>query len=171
LVDEHGAVLAHDGAIQGNLQIRGHWIVDCYFGMAQTALTDDGWFDTGDVATIDADGYMIIRDRAKDIIKSGGEWISTVELENIAIAHPGIANAAAIAARHPKWDERPVLLAIKVAGAEPTEDDIKAFYVGKLASWQVPDRVIFVTELPIGATGKILKNVLRAQYGNVLVEG
>jgi len=169
LVDETGALLPNDGATQGNLQIRGYWIVDTYFGVEKSALTGDGWFDTGDVATIDHDGYMVIRDRSKDIIKSGGEWISTVELENIAIAHPGIANAAAIAARHPKWDERPVLLAIKAAGADPTEAGIKAWYDGKIASWQVPDRVIFVEELPIGATGKVLKNKLREKYGEVLM--
>ena len=122
IIDDEGHVLPHDGATQGELQIRGHWIVDTYFMQEKSALTMDGWFDTGDVATIDPNGYMIIRDRSKDIIKSGGEWISTVELENIAIAHPDIANAAAIAARHEKWDERPVLIALRHEGATITEE-------------------------------------------------
>ncbi len=171
IVGEDGTVLAHDGETQGDLQIRGHWIVDSYYGKDESALTEDGWFDTGDVATIDADGYMVIRDRSKDIIKSGGEWISTVELENIAIAHPEVANAAAIAARHDKWDERPVLVAVKAPGADPSEDDIRGYYDGKIAKWQVPDRVIFVDELPLGATGKVLKNKLRDQFGEILMEG
>ncbi|MGB2201095.1 MAG: long-chain fatty acid--CoA ligase [Pseudooceanicola atlanticus] len=170
IVDDAGQELPRDGETQGELQIRGHWIVDSYFGQDGSALTDDGWFDTGDVATLDADGYMVIRDRSKDIIKSGGEWISTVELENIAIAHPKIANAAAIAARHPKWDERPVILAVAAEGASPTEDEVKASYDGKVANWQVPDRVIFVDDLPLGATGKVLKNKLRDTYGDVLLE-
>lgn len=170
LVNESGAILPDDGKTQGELQIRGHWIVESYFKAGKSALTMDGWFDTGDVATIDADGYMIIRDRSKDIIKSGGEWISTVELENIAVAHPGIANAAAIAARHKKWDERPVLIAIKAEGADPSVEEIRAFYDGKIASWQVPDTVIFVDTLPIGGTGKVLKNKLRDQYGDVLMD-
>ena len=171
IVDEAGHVLPEDGEAQGELQIRGHWIVDTYFKADTTATTIDGWFDTGDVATIDPDGYMIIRDRSKDIIKSGGEWISTVELENIAIAHPGVANAAAIAAAHEKWAERPVLIVVKAEGADPTEDEIRAFYDGKIAHWQVPDKVIFVEELPIGGTGKVLKIKLREQFGNVLMDG
>ena len=170
LIDADGNRLPEDGETQGDLQIRGHWIVDSYFGKDECALTDDGWFDTGDVATIDADGYMIIRDRSKDIIKSGGEWISTVELENIAIAHPGVANAAAIAALHPKWDERPVVIAVKVEGADFSEAELIATYDGKVAKWQVPDMVIFVDDLPVGATGKVLKNKLREAYGDVLIK-
>ncbi|SEP63480.1 long-chain-fatty-acid--CoA ligase [Thalassovita taeanensis] len=169
ILDEEGHVLPNDGASQGELQIRGHWIVDTYFRADKSTLTMDGWFDTGDVATIDADGYMIIRDRSKDIIKSGGEWISTVELENIAIAHPGVANAAVIAARHPKWDERPVLVVLPVSGASPSEKELLAFYDGKIASWQVPDKVIIVDALPIGGTGKVLKNKLREQFGDILM--
>ena len=171
IVDDAGEPLPHDGDTQGALEIRGHWIVESYFGMDETALNADGWFDTGDVATIDADGYMVIRDRSKDIIKSGGEWISTVELENIAIAHPAIANAAAIAALHDKWDERPILIAVKTEGADPSEAEVLEFYTDKVAKWQVPDRVIFVAELPIGATGKVLKNKLRAEFGNTLMQG
>ena len=170
LVDEAGHVLPHDGKAQGELQIRGHWIVDTYFRADKSALTIDGWFDTGDVATIDADGYMIIRDRAKDIIKSGGEWISTVELENIAIGHPAVANAAAIAARHPKWDERPVLVVLKAEGAEASEEELIAFYDGKVASWQVPDKVIFVDALPLGGTGKVVKAKLREEFGDILMQ-
>lgn len=169
LVDDAGTVLPTDGVTQGELQIRGHWIVDSYFKAEASALTEDGWFRTGDIATLDADGYMIIRDRAKDIIKSGGEWISTVELENIAIGHPGIANAAAIAAAHPKWAERPVVIAVRAVGAEVSEADLLAFYTGKVPSWQVPDKVIFVDALPIGSTGKVLKTKLREAHGNVLM--
>lgn len=171
IVDEDGTQLPRDGETQGALQIRGHWIVDSYYGDDRTALTKDGWFDTGDIATIDADGYMVIRDRAKDIIKSGGEWISTVELENIAVAHPGIANAAVIAAVHPKWDQRPVLIAVRAPDSAVTEAELLEFYDGKVAKWQVPDRVIFVDALPMGATGKVLKNRLRDQFGGVLTEG
>lgn len=168
VVDEDGKVLPHDGTSQGDLQIRGPWIVDTYFGKDAPALTADGWFDTGDVATIDDEGFMVIRDRSKDIIKSGGEWISTVTLENIAISHPAIANAAAIAALHEKWDERPVLVAIKAG--DVTEDALREFYKGKVESWQIPDRVIFVDELPIGSTGKVQKNKLREQFGKVLLD-
>ncbi len=169
IVDENGALLPNDGETQGDLQIRGPWIVDTYFKSKASALTEDGWFDTGDVATLDGDGYMIIRDRSKDIIKSGGEWISTVELENIAIAHPAIANAAAIAAIHKKWDERPVIIAVIAEGSSVTEEEIIAYYDGKIAKWQTPDKVIFVDELPLGATGKVLKNKLREEHGNCLI--
>lgn len=169
LVDEAGNLLPTDGKTQGELQIRGHWIVDTYFGQDSSALTMDGWFDTGDVATIDSDGYMIIRDRSKDIIKSGGEWISTVELEDIAMSHPKVVQAAAIAAQHPKWDERPVLVAIK-ADEGLTEAELLAYYEGRVASWQIPDRVVFVGELPLGGTGKVLKNKLRETYGTLLLD-
>ena len=170
IVGEDGSTLPHDGKTQGELQVRGHWIVDTYFKASESALTDDGWFDTGDVATIDADGYMIIRDRAKDIIKSGGEWISTVELENILIGHPAITNAAVIAARHPKWDERPVLVVQKNENAEVSEEELIAYFDGKVASWQVPDKVIFVDALPMGGTGKIVKAKLREEYGDLLMQ-
>lgn len=168
VVDADGTVLPNDGVTEGQLQIRGHWIVNHYFGHEKSALTWDGWFDTGDISTIDADGYMVIRDRAKDIIKSGGEWISTVDLENIAVAHPKIANAAAIAARHPKWDERPVICAQKRPQSDLTEEELLAFYDGKVPRWQRPDRVIFVESLPLGATGKVVKASLRELYGDVL---
>ncbi len=170
LVADDGSILPEDGRTEGNLQIRGHWIVDTYF-RADASSLKDGWFDTGDIATIDPDGYMVIRDRAKDIIKSGGEWISTVELENIALAHPGIANAAAIAAKHAKWDERPVIVAVKADGHDPTEQEILASYDGKIPGWQVPDRVVFVDSLPIGGTGKVLKTRLRDAFGDILLTG
>jgi len=168
LVDLDNNLLPNDGETQGTLQIRGYWVVDTYFLSKTSALTEDGWFDTGDIATIDSDGYMIIRDRAKDIIKSGGEWISTVELENIAIAHPEVAGAAVIAAAHEKWDERPVLIVVKAEGKSPTEEQLLAFYENKIAAWQVPDKVVFVETLPLGGTGKVLKSVLREEYGSIL---
>ncbi len=167
IIDDEGQVLANDGVQQGELQCRGYWIIDRYFKAEQETL-DDGWFSTGDVATLNADGYLTIRDRSKDIVKSGGEWISTVELEGIAVAHPDLIGAAVIAATHPKWDERPLLIAVKRAGCEPSVDDILAFYTGKVASWQIPDDVVFVDSLPLGATGKLLKRELRVTYGNYL---
>jgi len=168
LVDLEGNVLPNDGTTEGALQVRGHWIMDSYFLAEESALTNDGWFDTGDIATIDADGYMVIRDRAKDIIKSGGEWISTVELENIAIGHAEVASAAVIAAAHDKWDERPVLIVVAAEGASPSEADLLAFYNDKIPAWQVPDKVLFVDSLPLGGTGKVLKSKLREEYGEIL---
>lgn len=170
IVDEDGQPLPHDGKTEGALQCRGHWVVETYFGSDQTAMTEDGWFDTGDVSTIDADGFMVIRDRTKDIIKSGGEWISSVDLEGIAVSHPGISMAAAIGAVHPKWDERPIIIAVKAEGAAPTEDEIIALFDGKVAKWQTPDAVVFTDAIPLNGTGKMLKNKLREQFGNTLVE-
>lgn len=169
LVDDAGGVLPNDGSTQGQLQIRGHWIVDTYFNADDSALSQDGWFDTGDIATLDSDGYLVIRDRAKDIIKSGGEWISTVELENIAVSHASVQAAAVIAARHDKWDERPVLIVVLKEGESIDEASILATFDNKVASWQVPDKVIAVDAMPIGGTGKILKNRLRESYQDVLM--
>tara|TARA_R110002096_G_scaffold16898_9_gene57934 strand:- start:55684 stop:57303 length:1620 start_codon:yes stop_codon:yes gene_type:complete len=169
LISEEGEILPNDGETQGELQIRGPWVVDTYFKAEESALVD-GWFCTGDIATLDANGYMIIRDRAKDIIKSGGEWISSVELENIAIAHPLVANAAVICARHIKWDERPVLVVAPAEGKSPTEEELLAFFKDKVPTWQIPDRAIIVDALPLGATGKVLKRKLRAEYGEILIE-
>lgn len=169
IVDDEGNRLPEDGVAQGNLRIRGHWVVADYFGFeAGETLEGDGWFETGDVASINAEGFMTIRDRSKDIIKSGGEWISTVELEGIAVGHPGVADAAAIAARHEKWDERPILLVVKAPGADVTEEELIAHYADKVAKWQIPDKVIFIDQLPRNATGKVLKNKLREEYGGVL---
>lgn len=158
-----------DGVTPGNLQIKGHWIVSSYFAADESALTADGWFDTGDIATLDQDGYLKICDRSKDLIKSGGEWISSVELENIASAHPEIDIVAVIAAEHPRWDERPILIAKKMANSQVSADDILAYYTDKIAKWQIPDRVIFVDSIPVGGTGKILKKELRETYGSVLL--
>lgn len=168
IVDLDGQELARDGKTQGNLQIRGHWVIDTYFKVDKTALTDDGWFDTGDIATLDANGFMVVRDRAKDIIKSGGEWISSVELENIAMAHPGIRMAAVVGLPHPKWDERPVVFALKYEGDTVTESQLLGFISNKVPSWQLPDRAIFVDSLPFGGTGKVLKNKLRDEYATLL---
>lgn len=167
LVDENGADVPHDGRTPGALLVRGAWVLNQYF-TAESPATKDGWFDTGDVATIDENGYLVITDRAKDIIKSGGEWISTVELENIAISHRGISNAAVIAAAHEKWDERPVLIAVRT-DPKLTEDQLLDYYEGRIPNWQHPDRAVFVDELPLGATGKVQKVELRKEFGEILL--
>ncbi|MGZ2257882.1 long-chain fatty acid--CoA ligase [Roseobacter sp. A03A-229] len=168
IVDTSGAPLPHDGQTQGELLVRGHFILDAYFHMSRDETLQDGWFNTGDIATIDPDGYLTIRDRAKDIIKSGGEWISSVELENIAIAHPELADAAVIGAPHPKWGERPVLVAVKAQGCDPAPADVLSIFDGKIAKWQTPDTAVFVETLPRNATGKVLKRDLRATFANIL---
>ena len=170
ILDDDGNPLPHDGKTQGDLVTRGFWIIDSYFRSTTEETLRDGWFDTGDVATMDADGYVNIRDRSKDIIKSGGEWISSVELENIAIAHPQLADAAVIGARHVKWDERPVLIAVKAEGEDPSEAEVLEVFEGKIAKWQVPDRVVFTDVLPRNATGKVLKRNLREEFGEVLID-
>jgi acyl-CoA synthetase (AMP-forming)/AMP-acid ligase II len=165
IVDGTGKEQPWDGKAFGNLLVRGPWITSGYFkGEGGDAVDDDDWFDTGDVSTIDPDGYMQITDRSKDVIKSGGEWISSIDLENEAVGCPGIAEAAVIAVSHPKWDERPLLLAVREQGAVVTKDDVIDHLRGSLAKWQLPDDVIFVDELPHTATGKILKTKLRAEY-------
>ena len=162
--------IARDGETIGNLQIKGHWIIDHYFGKEESALTADGWFDTGDIATLNEDGFMRLCDRSKDLIKSGGEWISSVDLENMAMGHPEIAMAAVIAAQHPKWDERPVLIAIKKPESHVSEAEMLDYYADKVAKWQIPDRVIFVDSIPLSGTGKMLKKDLRELYGSILLE-
>jgi fatty-acyl-CoA synthase len=165
IIDGSGEELPWDGKAFGNLLVRGPWIASEYFkAEGDAAVDDDNWFDTGDVATIDADGYMQITDRSKDVIKSGGEWISSIALENEAVGCPGVAEAAVIAVSHPKWDERPLLLVVKDKGSAVTKDDIIEHLRGALANWQLPDDVIFLNELPHTATGKILKTKLRADY-------
>ena len=153
-----------DGKAYGDLLVRGPWIMDTYF-KGQCALIKDeqgrGWFPTGDVATIDADGFMQITDRSKDVIKSGGEWISSIDIENVAMAHPAVAMAACIGMPHPKWDERPIVAVVKKPGADVTREDLLKFYEGKIAKWQIPDDVVFVEAIPLGATGKMLKTKLR----------
>lgn len=168
IVDDDGNDLPHDGVTQGDLMVRGHWVLDSYFKLQDQELLQDGWFATGDVATLDPDGYMTIRDRSKDIIKSGGEWISSVELENIAVAHPKLATAAVIGVPHPKWDERPLLVAVKAEGEDPSEAELLEFFDGKIAKWQVPDKVVFVDALPLNATGKVLKRKLRDEFKDAL---
>jgi acyl-CoA synthetase (AMP-forming)/AMP-acid ligase II len=163
ITDDDGTALPWDGKASGNLVVRGPWVIDRYFKRDESPL-QNGWFPTGDVATIDADGYMQITDRSKDVIKSGGEWISSIELENVAMAHPAVHEAAVISCRHPKWDERPLLVVVRKPGKELTRDEMLAFYDGKIAKWQVPDDVVFVDEIPHTATGKIQKLKLREQF-------
>ena len=164
IVSEDGQELPWDGQASGDLLVRGPWIIERYFKDEGGNPLREGWFPTGDVAKIDRDGYMIITDRSKDVIKSGGEWIGSIDLENIAMAHPAVAMAACIAARHPKWDERPLLVVMKKPGAEVTREELLAFYDGKIAKWWTPDDVVFVDAIPLGATGKMQKIKLREQF-------
>jgi fatty-acyl-CoA synthase len=160
IVDPDGNELPWDGVAFGNLHVRGHWVIDRYFRNDDSPLVD-GWFPTGDVATIDPDSFLHITDRSKDVIKSGGEWISSIDVENVAIAHPAVAEAACIACSHPKWTERPLLVVVRRKGVEVTRDELIAFYQGKVAKWWIPDDVVFVDELPHTATGKLQKLKLR----------
>ena len=171
IVGEDGATLQRDGKASGNLQIRGPWVVKRYFKAEADAVDADQWFDTGDVAILHPDGTMQITDRSKDVIKSGGEWISSVELENAAIGCAGVQEAAAIGIAHPKWDERPVLIVVKKPGEDVTEADVKAWLADRIAKWWMPDRVLFVDELPHTGTGKIQKVALRAQFKDFVLEG
>ncbi len=170
IVDPAGKELPWDGTTSGDLLVKGPWILSSYFRVSKEEGGDPlqgGWFPTGDVATIDADGFVAITDRSKDVIKSGGEWISSIDIENIAMAHPAVAMAACIAVAHPKWDERPLLVVMKKPGADEklaTREALLAHFEGKVAKWQVPDDVVFVDAIPLGATGKIQKNKLREQF-------
>jgi fatty-acyl-CoA synthase len=149
------------------LYVRGPWIASGYFrdqAASEAALDDEGWFSTGDVATIDEQGYMQITDRAKDLVRSGGEWISSIELENAAVGHPDLAEAAVIAVPHPKWGERPLLIAVRRPGAEVTKAAILEFLADKVVRWWLPDDVVFVEELPHTATGKLQKTALRERF-------
>jgi 3-(methylthio)propionyl---CoA ligase len=165
IIDEAGKELPHDGKAFGDLLVKGPWIVAAYFKQSEEPSPNsplvDGWFPTGDVATIDPDGYMQITDRSKDVIKSGGEWISSIDIENIAVAHPAVAMAACIGVYHPKWDERPIIAVVKKPGADVSREALIAYYEGKTAKWQIPDDVVFVDAIPLGATGKMLKTKLR----------
>lgn len=176
IVDSSGAELPWDGKTYGDLLVKGPWIVaDYYKSEGGSPLIADaqgrGWFPTGDVATIDADGFMQITDRSKDVIKSGGEWISSIDIENIAMAHPAIAMAACVGMPHPKWDERPIVAVALKPGAEVSREELLAFYEGKTAKWQIPDDVVFVDAIPIGATGKMLKAKLREQLKGYKLPG
>jgi fatty-acyl-CoA synthase len=164
IVSEDGKELPWDGEASGDVLVRGPWIISSYFKNEGGDPLRDGWFPTGDVAKMSPDGYMIITDRSKDVIKSGGEWIGSIDLENIAMAHPAVAMAACIAAKHPKWDERPLLVVVKKPGVEVTRDELIAFYDGKIAKWWTPDDVVFVDAIPLGATGKMQKIKLREQF-------
>ncbi|OGB01996.1 MAG: long-chain fatty acid--CoA ligase [Burkholderiales bacterium RIFCSPHIGHO2_12_FULL_69_20] len=164
IVDPDGNELPWDGQHSGDLLVKGPWIISSYFKGEGGDPLVDGWFPTGDVAAIDADGFLQITDRSKDVIKSGGEWISSIDVENIAMAHPAVAMAACIAVPHPKWDERPLLVVMKKPGAQATAADILAHFEGRIAKWQIPDDVAFVDAIPLGATGKMQKNKLREQF-------
>jgi len=160
-----GATLPNDGVAFGHLLVRGHWIVAGYFGGEGGKIVDEeGWFDTGDIATINPDGYMHITDRAKDLIKSGGEWISSIALENAAVGHPAVREAAVIAIPHEKWQERPLMVVVKRPGTELTGAELLAYLSDKVAKWWLPDDVQFVTELPHTATGKLQKMKLRELF-------
>jgi len=167
IVNDAGDEQPHDGKAYGDLLVKGPWVVANYYKGEGNPLVKDkdghDWFPTGDVATIDADGFMQITDRSKDVIKSGGEWISSIDIENIAVAHPAVAMAACIGVAHPKWDERPIVAVVKKPDAQVTREELLAFYEGKTAKWQIPDDVVFVDAIPLGATGKMLKTKLREQ--------
>ncbi|MFG1378241.1 long-chain fatty acid--CoA ligase [Xanthobacter autotrophicus] len=170
VVDDTGAEVRADGASTGEMLIRGPWIAAAYFkSRSQDAFTADGWFRTGDVVTQDASGYFEIVDRTKDLIKSGGEWISSIALENIAVAHPAVEEAVVIAARHAKWDERPLLLVVLKPGRTADKSEIIDWYVGKVSRWWIPDDVVFVNELPHTATGKLLKSEVRNKYSDYII--
>ncbi|WP_019703488.1 3-(methylthio)propionyl-CoA ligase [Paracidovorax oryzae] len=175
IVDGDGRELPWDGRTYGDLLVKGPWIVDRYYRSDESPLVPDaqgrGWFPTGDVATIDPDGYMQITDRSKDVIKSGGEWISSIDIENIAMAHPAVAMAACVGMPHPKWDERPIVAVVRRQGTELTREELLAFYEGKTAKWQIPDDVVFLDAIPIGATGKMLKAKLRDQLQDYRLPG
>jgi len=166
IVDDGGEELPRDGKAFGDLLVRGPWICSQYFRGEGGDPLRDGWFPTGDVATLDADGFMQITDRSKDVIKSGGEWISSIDLENAAMAHPAVAEAAVVGVRHPKWDERPLLVVVRKPGAQLTRDEMLAFFEGRVAKWWLPDDVVFVDTLPHTATGKLLKTKLREDFKN-----
>ena len=167
LTDDDGVRLPHDGKAFGHLLVRGHWIAASYYRGEGGSIVDAGkWFDTGDIATIDPDGYMQITDRAKDLIKSGGEWISSISLENVAVGHPSVAEAAVIAIAHAKWQERPLMIVVKKRGSEVTKAELLDYLSDKVAKWWLPEDIVFVDEIPHTATGKIQKMKLRERFGN-----
>ena len=170
VVDDSGAELPKDGESQGHLMVRGPWILQKYFKAEKDAVDQDGWFDTGDISVLDQDGYMIIKDRAKDVIKSGGEWISSIDLENAAFGHPDIAEACVVGIPHPKWDERPMLFVVTNNGEAIEKESILEFLGSKVAKWWLPDEIVFLKELPHGATGKLQKFELRDEYNNYYME-
>lgn len=170
ILDDAGRSLPRDGKTSGSLVVRGHWVVDQYYRQDSDDKFINGWFDTGDVATIDPDGYLRIVDRKKDVIKSGGEWISSIDLENAAVAHPDVREACVVGVPHPKWDERPLLFVVAEEGAEIDKQAIYDLLTERVAKWWLPDEIIEVSELPHTATGKLQKNVLREQYYSFLTD-
>jgi len=165
LTDDDGARLPHDGKTFGRLKVRGPYVARAYFQAEDEDILDaEGFFDTGDVATIDPEGFMRITDRAKDVIKSGGEWISSIEIENLAMGHPKAALAAVIGIPHTRWGERPLLLVKLKAGQDATAEELLGFLEGKIAKWWMPDAVHFITDIPLGATGKVDKKKLRQTF-------
>ncbi len=171
VVGPDGAELPWDGKASGDLLVKGPWVIRDYYKGEGPAPLADGWFPTGDVAIIDAEGFMQITDRSKDVIKSGGEWISSIDVENIAMAHSAVLMAACVGMRHPKWDERPIVVVVKRPGTEVTREELLAFYEGKIAKWQVPDDVVFVDAIPLGATGKMQKMKLREMLADYKLPG
>ena len=163
IISPDGQDLPWDGVATGDLLVKGPWVLREYYRQEGPSPLIDGWFPTGDVASIDPDGFMQITDRSKDVIKSGGEWISSIDIENIAMAHPGVQMAACIGVAHPKWDERPIVVVVKKPDSQLDAATLLAFYQGKTAKWQIPDDVVFVQAIPLGATGKMLKTHLREQ--------
>jgi 3-(methylthio)propionyl---CoA ligase len=166
LVDDDGKVVGHDGTTSGHLQVRGFWVADSYFKREKDETHQDGWFYTGDIAAVDADGFVQITDRSKDVIKSGGEWVSSIDLENAAMMHPAVQHAAAIGVPHPKWQERPLLIVVKSPGKEVDKETLQEFLATKLVKWWMPDAIEFVDALPLGATGKVLKRELRQKFAD-----
>lgn len=164
IVNDNGILQPRDGSSSGHLQVKGPWVVDRYFKDEKSALNDDGWFDSGDIATIDEMGFMQITDRAKDVIKSGGEWISSIDLENVAVGHPDILEAAVIGMAHEKWGERPLLIVVTMEGQNLKKKEVLDFLDHKIVKWWMPDDVVFVTEIPHTASGKISKKTLREQF-------
>ena len=171
IVDDEGNALPHDGKAQGELLVRGPWIIQSYFKGEGGDPLIDGWFPTGDVATINPEGYLLITDRSKDVIKSGGEWISSIDVENLAMAHDDVVMAACLGMPHPKWDERPMLAVVKKPGSTLTSTELLAFFVGKISKFQIPDDVVFVDAIPLGATGKMQKVKLREQLAGYTLPG
>jgi 3-(methylthio)propionyl---CoA ligase len=171
VTDDAGSDLPWDGKTFGRLKVRGPAVAKAYYGEDKSILDEDGFFDTGDVAHIDRHGYMKITDRSKDVIKSGGEWISSIELENLAVSHPGVAEAAVIGVHHPKWDERPLLIVVAKKGSSPTREEMLDFIRPKIAKWWLPDDVVFVDEIPHTATGKIQKTALRESFRDYRLPG
>jgi fatty-acyl-CoA synthase len=173
IVGENGKILPNDGKAQGNLYVQGHAITAGYFNnesATRAAFDADGWFCTGDIATIDSDGYLTIVDRSKDLIKSGGEWISSIDLENVAMSHPDILNCSAIASPHPLWGERPILIVIPVEGIKPQKKTIIDLLKTQFSKWQIPEDILFVDKLPLTATGKVSKLTLRNEYAKYFLK-